>query len=320
MTLALAHGATAWAGERPLGWAQVLSKSVSLQVNGVPVAHPSGDLSGLVLEGAWALESDHPDFGGLSALLVDDGELYAASDHGHWFSASLVIENGTLRLENAALAPMRDMDGDTYDDVTGDAEGTTWVGRRLAVSFERHHRIMILQDSGRLEDLVRSDLSEAFPSNLGLEALATLDDGRLIALAEGADERGIPVMIVEPDGTVTEGRLPPSGPHSATGAHIGPDGRLYLLLRSTKRLFGYSFRGLLGSSIRIMRYRMGADGLPLADTAETLATFEGDSGIDRMEGIALERDPEGKMHLWLISDDDFSYWKRTLFMRFAVVQ
>jgi hypothetical protein len=297
MVITIAHGTVASAGERPVGWAQVLSNSVPIRVNAVPVTLPSGDMSGLVLAGTWELTSDHPDFGGLSALLIDAGKLYAVTDSGRWFSASLDLENGALCLEDAALAPMHNMDGEIYDDKTGDAEGITWLGHRLAVLFERDDRIIVLEESGRLVEFVRFDVLEGFPPNMRFEALATLDDGRLIALAESSDERGTPVLVVGPDVTVHEGRLLPAEPHVASGAHIGPDGNLYLLLRSTNHFVGYSFRGLLGSSIRIERYRVGADGFPIADTAETLATFEGDSGIDRMEGIALERDPEGKMYL-----------------------
>jgi hypothetical protein len=68
-----------------------------------------------------------------------------------------------------------------------------------------------------------------------------------------------------------------------------------------------------------MRYHLGPDGLPLPGSVETLAAFEAASGIDNMEGIALDRIPGGEIRLWLISDDNFFFIQRTLLMRFDVL-
>lgn len=53
---------------------------------------------------------------------------------------------------------------------------------------------------------------------------------------------------------------------------------------------------------------------------EVLATLEGNHGIDNLEALALERAPDGGMHLWLIADDNFNRWERTLLLRFMVVE
>ena len=76
---------------------------------------------------------------------------------------------------------------------------------------------------------------------------------------------------------------------------------------------------LYGVSIRVMRYRLGADGLPLAASAETLAAFEASSGIDNMEGIALDIGSNGETRLWLISDDNFRSTQRTLLVCYEVL-
>jgi hypothetical protein len=68
-----------------------------------------------------------------------------------------------------------------------------------------------------------------------------------------------------------------------------------------------------------MRYQLGADSVPLADSAETLAAFEAESGIDNMEGIALETRPAGPDRLWLISDDNFRGAQRTVLIKFDVL-
>ncbi len=295
----------------PTGWDLALSATVSVAVTAEPVEIAGGELAGLALSGAWALQGDHPNFGGFSGLLVARGRLFAVSDKGWWLGASLSEGDGILRLAKVGLAPMRDGEGDRYTKAGGDSEGLTRLGSRLVVSFERDHRLMFLRETGRMGATIKPRIFEQFRSNKGLEALATLPDGRMIVFAEGADDGGVPVFLVDPAGDIIESRLPRAGPHSVTGADVGPDGRLYLVLREYSMLFGVS--------IRVMRYRLGPDGLPLPDSAETLAAFEADSGIDNMEGISIERGAKGEIRLWLISDDNFRSSQRTLLLRFEVL-
>lgn len=308
--LLLSRGAGA-AEPLPPGWEKALAAAAPVAVTAEPVAITGGELNGLALSGAWVLRGDHRNFGGFSGLVVAGNRLFAVSDQGWWFGAALIEGDGTLRLSNARLAPMRDGEGDGYTKAGGDAEGLTRLGARLVVSFERDHRLMLLRDTGRMGATIQPRAFEQFRSNKGLEALASLPDGRMIVLAEGADDGGVPLFLVDPAGGVTEARLPRAGSHSVTGADIGPDGRLYLVLREYSLLFGVS--------IRVMRYRLGADGLPLPDSAETLAAFEAASGIDNMEGIALDRGADGATRLWLISDNNFRSSQRTLLVRFEVL-
>jgi hypothetical protein len=212
---------------------------------------------------------------------------------------------------------MRGANGELLDENTADAEGLTLVEGCLAVSFERNHRIMVLGDSGRLEERHLAGIPADFPENEGLEALATLPDGRLIALAEKADGVKIPMIIADlATGGVAEEQLRRRKSHVATGADLGPDGRLYLLARHRLPFLWRIF----GSSIRITRYRLRPDGFPLDSSVEVLATFTGNSSIDNLEGLAIERGPSGSTHLWLIADDNFSSWERTLLLRFRVMQ
>ena len=308
--LVLSRGAGA-AEPLPPGWDKALAAAAPVAVTAEPVAITGGELAGLALRGAWVLRGDHRNFGGFSGLVVAGNRLFAVSDRGWWFGATLRQDGGTLALADARLAPMRDGEGDGYTKAGGDAEGLTLLGGRLAVSFERDHRVMFLRDTGRMGATIQPRSFEQFRSNKGLEALASLPDGRLIVFAEGADDGGVPVFLIDPEGGVTEARLPRVGSHAVTGADIGPDGRLYLVLRDYSLLFGVS--------IRVMRYRLGPDGLPLPASAETLAAFEAASGIDNMEGIALERGPDGGIWLWLIADDNFRASQRTLLMRFEVL-
>ena len=141
-------------------------------------------------------------------------------------------------------------------------------------------------------------------SNSGLEALAPLPGGRLVAIAEGELPGGFPVFVTTETGRLIEGRLPRTSRHDVTGADLGPEGRLYLVLRD--------YIPLIGVSIRIQRYRLTASGLPDPASREDLAIFDEASGIDNMEGIAVWTDVNGRTRLTLISDNNFNSLQRTL--------
>jgi hypothetical protein len=299
----------------PRGWELAMLDAAPVAVAADAIDIVGGELNGLTLVGAWELRGDHARFGGFSGLLIKDGRLIAISDQGWWLGASLQLQDGGLRVANASMAPMHDGEGDRYTKSGGDAEGLTLLGDRLAVSFERDHRLMMLRETGRMGATLQPRSFEQFRSNKGLEALASLPDGRMILFAEGTDADGIPMFVLasptETDEIVTEARLPQPSAHPVTGADVGPDGRLYLVLRE------YSV--LSGVSIRIMRYALGPDGFPEAETAETLAAFNAASGIDNMEGISLERRSDGRTSLWLISDDNYRWTQRTLLIQFGVM-
>ncbi len=307
VTAAQVSATQALAGERAAGLDAMFASTAAVAVTVEPVEITARRLLGVALRGAWALTADDPAFGGLSGLLISDGELYAVSDNGHLLTAGYELSGGRLTISEPHLAPLLDPSGQRYLTKAGaDSEGLAWFGGRLAVAFERDHRIMLLGADGRMHDTIQPRGFEQLDSNGGLEGLATLPDGRLIAIAEKGDAAGAPVFVIGPDDAVAEGRLALPGPHLVTGADVGPDGRLYLVLRA--------FSLLTGPSIRVMRFTLGPDGFPIAGSRVTLAEFESDDRIDNMEGIAVERAPEGGLRLWLIADDNFSWLQRTLLL------
>ena len=182
-------------------------------------------------------------------------------------------------------------------------------GGRLAIGFERDHRIELL-DGGRLTGERRDRRFESMASNGGLEALASLPDGGLLAIGEQPIGGSFSVFVLRSDGRILSGALPQVERHGVTGADIGPDGLLYLLRRD--------WSIIAGVSIRIERYRLDADGTPRPDTREVLAAFESASGIDNMEGIAAWRGPGGAVRLAIVSDDNFNPMQRTLLLLFEV--
>lgn len=282
-------------------------RTAELEVS--PLALEGGSYAdGVDLVGAWRLDSPDEAFGGLSGLLVEGSSVTAVTDQGTWVTG---VRAGETLAPAIALRPMIGERGETFDKTSGDAEGLARRGGRLIVSFERDHRIAAHVGGGQLGRTVRNRRFASFENNAGLEALATLPDGRLIAVTEGFDARGFTVVVVNQRGRVAIGRLPKPSRHQVTGADVGPDGRFYLLLRD------YSI--VRGVSIRLLRYRLGPNGLPDPESATPLAAWESASGIDNMEGVSVFRDgDDGPVTVWLISDDNFNPLQRTILVALKV--
>ena len=266
-------------------------------------------LNGLHLRGTVSLNADHKHFGGFSGLLMNGTRLIAVSDRGWWLLAEFDEEMQPLR---AGYAPMLDSEGARLERSGRDAEGLTRRDAAMVVSFERDDRLMFHLEEGKLGETIRDRDFEKLSYNQGLEALATTPDGWIIAIAEKPEADGHPLFLVRYSGEVERHAMPAIPPFFVTGADVGPDGKLYVLRRH--------YAALIGVSMRIHRYALGEDGVPIPETVEQLAAFESESGIDNMEGIALWQDGAGRTRLAVISDDNFNLIQRTLLMDFEVLE
>ncbi|MEM7743614.1 MAG: esterase-like activity of phytase family protein [Pseudomonadota bacterium] len=261
--------------------------------------------------GTHSLTADHPAFGGLSGIEIEDGALYAVTDQGWWLEADLSHGSVGIVPVNASLTPLLDTDGRGLDKNGGDAEGLAITAQGAAISFERDHRVMWRQDDGRLANSVTHRALERLRSNSGLEALAKLPDGRLVAIAEASRSGVHPMFAIEVDGTVRSGAFPTYRPYAITGADMGPDGWFYVVLRH--------YTALTGVAVQIHRFLLDDAGLPVAESRDVVASFEGRGGIDNMEGIAVWQDATGRTRLAVVSDDNFRFIQRTLLMDLVVL-
>ncbi|MBY8978221.1 esterase-like activity of phytase family protein [Rhodobacteraceae bacterium NNCM2] len=278
-------------------------------ITATPVEVPATHLTGLTPAGAWHLTGDNEWFGGLSGLMIEGDEMIAVSDKAHLLRARIGLEGDELSLNDATLWHLRDSNDYLLDHLEGDAESIAYDGDDLMISFERDHRIERFGPDGRLSDPVEgldfSDLND----NGGIEAMVTLPDGRLLALAETWVDGASLVWLIR-DGKVEQtARLPLTSKHLVTGAALDGAGRLYLSQRH--------YSPTEGVSIRIKRYALDG-GLPVAESEEVIAAWENDSGIDNMEGLDITTGPEGEEIMWFLSDDNFNQGQRTLLMRFVV--
>jgi hypothetical protein len=267
------------------------------------------------------LTSDDARFGGLSALLLsEDGtRLTAVTDQGHWVTARLIAgaggapralaeaEIGALHGPgNRQLRGKRDIDSES---LTRLADGA------LVVGFERDHRLWRYPAganplAGQPEAIPVPAQLAALRGNNGIEALATLADGALLAIAEGRTEEATSPAFLWRGGAWSELVYPRVAGFRPTGATTLPGGDLLVIERSFNLFDGVAIRL---QRIAAARIRPGAT---LSGT--TLAVLRRPLTLDNMEGVAARRGAAGETLLYLISDDNFRPLQRTLLLVFAL--
>ena len=268
----------------------------------------------LSLRAGLTLETERGGFGGYSDLSLEgpDGRATLVSDAGHvlWVRFGYDTEGDIVSVSEASLAGIVERDGSTLGKRDGDAEGLAWIGGGYAVSFEGEHRLARMGVDGVLGETSYPAPGDAraFGLNSGLEALARLTDGRLIAMSEGTDAKGDAVVLRgrmdEPLEGWDRARYRPAEGFAVTGASADPlTGDLFVLERA------YSpWRG-----VRMRVVRVSADGLDAEVLRGRQLTRMGFlEGIDNMEGIAAARTEAGELRLYLVSDDNFSAAQRTV--------
>lgn len=305
----------------------VLAQAVPLNPDN-PVQRTVGDLTFI---GAWHLQSDNSDFGGFSALgRLPDGRFLAVSDAG-WMAAfaftptakgATISDSFIARLPGAeGIGP----DGEelTYQDrdaesMTSDAErGRYWVG------YENKNVIRRL-DGGfvRVTALAAPSMMAEWPSNGGPEAMLRLSDGRFLVFAETAelDDDSTEVLLFQGDpaerGTHVT-RLSYAAPegYRVTDAAQLPDGDLLFLNRRVGVPDGFTAKL---TRVALSDVRGGA-----VLSGAVIATLASPLTVDNMEGLLVERGQvQGRdaTLIWLISDDNYFGFQRTLLMQFALFE
>lgn len=267
----------------------------------------------LTFLGGVALTGSDPAFGGYSSLAVEGDRFTLLSDGGNVLAFTM---GGDWRPRDIRTRELPAGPGTGWTKQDRDAEsfalagGHAWVGLELANAIWRYDR-----DFARVEGHVAPRAMRHWPSNGGPEAMARLPDGRFVVLGETASRPdgsreallfpGDPVAGAMP---LRFGYRPPAGtdPSDAT---VLPDGRLLVLNRS----FGPR-HGILAVLTLVDLRRLTA-GATLA--GRVVARLARPLPIDNMEGVALAREG-GRTVLWLLSDDNFLPFQRTLLLRFAL--
>jgi hypothetical protein len=316
--VAVALGLVATAEPRPARPLQIEAKALPFST-GEDAKQHAGKLKH---RGTLKLSSDDSDFGGLSGLIVsgDGTRFLAISDNSNWLTGTLSYRDGRLvGVSGREIAPLLDEKGRPLSGKGGDAEGLTGsLDGDVFVSFERDHRIWryAFGKDGLAAKAVAVAapvaLKEA-PDNGGLEGIARLSDGRLLALSESfhdgnGDIRG---WLLKDGADAASVTLKRRAPFDLTDVQQLPGGDVLTLERRFNRIGGVGFE---------MRRIKGAD---VAAGATLDGELVADVGmnyiIDNMEGLSVRKDDDGKTVVYALSDDNFNpRLQQTLLMMFML--
>lgn len=255
-------------------------------------------------------------FGGFSGLHLDAAlNLTAISDTGRWLRAPLLLQGERpVGLGPPRSGLLRDGSGEALRrGRTADAEALarrpdgTWL-----VGFERWHRIRAFRDldaPGAFHEAPPG--LEAAPGNGGLEALAVLADGRLLAIAEYQEDPadvGLRRAWLGGPGAWRASSYRPLAGFGVTDAVGLPDGGALVLERRFALIEG-------GFTARLVHLPPAAlEATPMQ--GQPLLNFPPDGPAENYEGVAVLRHGAA---LWiaLISDDNQNSFQRSLLLLYA---
>jgi hypothetical protein len=265
--------------------------------------------------GGLHLTSPEPRFGGLSALMVAPNreDFLALTDRGNRLRGRLAYsENGDLAgVHDVTLEPLRGPDGRALTGDQADAESLSPApdGGTL-VAFERHHRLWIYGDgNGKPKILSPPAGLQNLKFNNGAEAVTLLKDGRLLVVTEDAGaDGGFFGWVGGADGwspvTYAGGEA-----FKPTGAATLANGDVVVIERRFP---------LVAARVRLLPADSIQPGAVLQ--ARELARLEGSLTVDNFEGIDVGEGPNGETLIYLVSDDNFHGFQRTLLLMFELVE
>lgn len=333
------------------GVARVEPEAIPLAHAGVPLQplQRRTEIGSLTYVGGFALTSTDKRFGGLSGIdVLDDGNLLAVSDEGALVWIDLEVNGVTPKA--ARYAPLLGGEGRPLTGKSeGDSEGLAYQDGLALVSFERDHRVLAFNikecgaaargvpvsewmqsaaSTGQAFDIAKIKVTE----NSGLEALAVTPDWFLAAGLETKADGAGPLSVRPIEGEADFSLRIESGAAELVGADVLPGAddkhvRLFTLHRSSNVLVAAPIsiaetvllRELDQSRLPANRISdVRARGLEVWTVAsrKRLADFSLLTTIDNYEGIAAKALPDGRVRLYVISDDNFSASQRTLLMVF----
>jgi hypothetical protein len=268
----------------------------------------------LVFLRGWALTSDEPRFGAISAMHIENGRATALSDAGTLLEFPLPTRPGALPLRIRPLylgmgVPKRSRDTESLL-VHGDE---AWIGFEAVNAVKRFRRT-----GWREESAARPTAMQNWRANSGAEAMVRLRDGRFLVFAEGSadDSAFSPVLLFEGDparpgtrATVLRYRHPAG--FRVTDAALLPDGRLLILHRRVRLTEGFSASLALAE---IPELRPGATFI-----GREIAALRSPLTVDNMEALSVAREG-GRTIVRIASDDNFMPIQRTLLLEFALLE
>jgi hypothetical protein len=282
-----------------------------------PLPDRAGVAGALTLSGVWQLDAAHSWFGGFSALVASGpAALVAGSDRGFLLDLDLSgpaprAVPGSFRfigITTSTGEEIVDLEALARDP----ASGTLWA------AFEGDNPVIRLSPDGTLTRRIPPQMAR-WSYNSGAETMERLSDGRFLLIAEGALRRGGTghEALLYPGDPVADGKAvsfvyaaPPD--YDPVDAAQLPDGRVLILLRRVE----YALPARFDTAIAIADPRAIRPGQVWE--GRVIQRLAGGIFADNFEGIAFVPDPADPARgaVWLISDDNFSLFQRSLLVRF----
>ena len=271
-------------------------------------------IGALTLKGAWHLTSDTRSFGGFSALDVNGNQITALSDAG----SILRFRFGRFgNASDASLVRVPERCGRVTHKYDNDTESLAhdpdrqqwWIG------FEWRNVICRTNSDFTMgESVVGPKAMASWPKKRGPESMTRLSDGRFLVLAEDAVGGGAvsPMVLFDRDPNdavaTTIAYRPPAGYKPTDVAQL-PDGRILVLTRR------FTIWSLFTSKLVLL----DAIAPKPSGTLEgrVIANFESPVLADNFEGLSVSVE-QGRPMIWIISDDNYMRWQRTLLLKFAL--
>jgi hypothetical protein len=282
------------------------------------------DVGKLRFRGGLVLESSDPRFGGLSGMVVsaDGRSVLAVSDAAYWVSFKLYYRDVDLvGADKAQLWPMRNLDGEPMQLKAGDAESLTALSSRglagdVAVGFEGNARIWRYAFGTKHGDALPTPVPappelKTVRRNKGLEAMARLPDGRLLALTEATlNDAGNMIGWILDGPNSTPISYKRHEDYDLSDLCILPDGDALALERrlSIPQGLFMRLRRIPAASIKPHAVLDGP----------VIAALDPTYTIDNMEGVAARKDRHGETLIYVISDDNYNRLERTILLVFAL--
>jgi hypothetical protein len=288
-----------------------------------PPATLTAHLGAFRLEGAWHMTLGSSKFGGYSALIaLPDRRLLAVADNGRFLTfmppgqRGLTAKPYTPRLGTLLTDPRNDKRQVDTESATRDpGTGTIWLGLEYLNAVVRFNPRW--QETGR----VRPAAMAQWRSNSGPEAMVRLADGRFLVLCEGPDEWVRPHrhdgVLFAGDPVAGGGKGRPftfDGPTAFDPVDMAqlPDGRVLVLMRTLIWPLPELFAGRIAIGDPAQIHAGGT--WKVVDVARIASSLP----IDNFEGMAVVPRDDGRVTVWLISDDNQTRLQRTLLWKLVV--
>lgn len=273
-------------------------------------------LGKLTFKGGWHLTSSTRGFGGLSGLDVDGNRVTALGDGG------TIIRFRLGRFGNASDATMtpvaagcgrvaRKADNDTEALTQDSARQTWWIAYEWRNSICRTNTDFTSSTAVRFPPEIR-----VWHPKLGAESMTRLSDGRFLIIAESVSPiTGLAQAFLfdrDPTDPAAQSRrlsYRPAAGFRATDVAELPDGRLLILNR---RFTPWS---LFTTELTLVA-ALAKDPVGIFQGA-SVARLAPPSTTGNFEGLAVSVE-NGAPIIWLISDNNFMRWQRTLLLKFAL--